>query len=282
MIVFLLFVTTIHCRNLPEDRQSRHLWHNIVDKLTDKFDVDNRHFDKEAIFLFPDVGFQSLDNNDTWKLMVHGWKYQSNKRENWLTFSTSSWLERLAKNLVNQNDVLYLNGSINRDRLRPFFVSDGSNEEITIQIGDKNQLVRTNNSGEFYEQTEVTNDVIEQQRKGDLMTYEAIYDDEGKATGMIRLIGDIDDTIKISEVLDKVRLLANIFIFPSKTVSSTRDRLYTLTQEFINTNHFPDGSFHMRHFDWAITFLFDFLHCQSTFIHKMSYLRFFLSCEYQT
>jgi hypothetical protein len=228
-IVFLLFVTTIHCRNLPEDRQSRHLWHNIVDKLTDKFDVDNRHFDKEAILLFPDVGFQSLDNNDTWKLMVHGWKYQSNKRENWLTFSTNSWLERLAKNLVNQNDVLYLNGSINRDRLRPFFVTDGSNEEITIQIGDKNQLVQTDKSGEFYEQIEVTNDVIEQQRKGDLMAYEVTADDDDQenATGVIYLIepsqgisviSDIDDTIKISEVLDKVRLLVNTFIFPFKPV----------------------------------------------------------------
>jgi len=55
------------------------------------------------------------------------------------------------------------------------------------------------------------------------------------------------------------------------------DQLYTLTQEFINTNKFPDGSFHMRHFGWAITSLFDFLHSQSTFTHKISYLRFFLS-----
>jgi phosphatidate phosphatase APP1 len=60
-------------------------------------------------------------------------------------------------------------------------------------------------------------------------------------------------------------------------LSGMPDQLYTLTQEFINTNHFPDGSFHMRHFDWAAASLFDFLHSQSTFIHKMSYLRFFLS-----
>jgi phosphatidate phosphatase APP1 len=58
-------------------------------------------------------------------------------------------------------------------------------------------------------------------------------------------------------------------------LSCMSDQLYTLTQEFINTNHFPDGSYHMRHFDWTIGSLFDFLHSQSTFIHKLSYLRFF-------
>jgi hypothetical protein len=225
-ILLLLFVTTINCRNLPENQRTRHLWHHILDK----FNVDNRHFDKEAILLFPDVGFRSLDNNDTWKVMVHGWKYQTNKRKDWLAFSTSSWLERLAKNLVNQNDVLYLNGTINRERLRPFFVTDGSNKEMTIQIGDKTELIKTDNFGEFYEQIEVTNDVILQQRKGDLMTYEMTDDDDDQenTTGVIHLIepsqgisviSDIDDTIKISEVLDKVRLLVNTFIFPFKPVS---------------------------------------------------------------
>ena len=60
-------------------------------------------------------------------------------------------------------------------------------------------------------------------------------------------------------------------------LSGMPDQLYTLTQEFINTNNFPDGSFHMRHFGWAAASLFDFLHSESTFIHKIGYLRFFLS-----
>jgi phosphatidate phosphatase APP1 len=60
-------------------------------------------------------------------------------------------------------------------------------------------------------------------------------------------------------------------------LSGMPDQLYTLTQEFINANNFPDGSFHMRHFGWAFASLFDFLHSQSTFKHKISYLRFFLA-----
>ena len=54
--------------------------------------------------------------------MVHGWRYESNKQKDWLGFSASRWVERLAKNLIDQDDILYLNGSINRDRLKPFFV----------------------------------------------------------------------------------------------------------------------------------------------------------------
>jgi phosphatidate phosphatase APP1 len=60
-------------------------------------------------------------------------------------------------------------------------------------------------------------------------------------------------------------------------LSGMPDQLYTLTQEFIYTNNFPDGSFHMRHFGWAAASLFDFLHSQSTFNHKISYLHFFIS-----
>ena len=59
-------------------------------------------------------------------------------------------------------------------------------------------------------------------------------------------------------------------------LSGMPDQLYTLTQEFINTNNFPDGSFHMRHFDWRFSSVFKFLHSEATFNHKISYLRFFL------
>jgi len=229
-IIFLLFVTTISSRNV---REARSLWH----KLVDKFNIDNRRLNEEGLLLFPDVGFQSLNNTNTWDVMVHGWKYQKSKSKNFLEFSVSSWLERLAKNLDNQNDILYLNGSINRDRLQPFFVTDQSDEVITIQIGSKIQLLRTDNYGEFYEQIQITNDDIKQQRQqGDIMTYEAIDDDddEEKSKGIIRLIepsqgisviSDIDDTIKISEVLDKVRLLANTFIYPFKPVPGKTENI---------------------------------------------------------
>lgn len=60
-------------------------------------------------------------------------------------------------------------------------------------------------------------------------------------------------------------------------LSGMPDQLYTLTQEFIYTNNFPDGSFHMRHFGWAAASLFEFLHSESTFQHKTQHLQFFIA-----
>lgn len=60
-------------------------------------------------------------------------------------------------------------------------------------------------------------------------------------------------------------------------LSGMPDQLYTLTQEFIYDNNFPDGTFHMRHFGWALGSLFTFLHSESTFTHKITNLRFFFS-----
>lgn len=59
-------------------------------------------------------------------------------------------------------------------------------------------------------------------------------------------------------------------------LSGMPDQLFTLTHEFIIENSFPDGTYHMRHFGWAASSIFHFLHSESTKNHKLSYLRYFL------
>jgi hypothetical protein len=206
-------------------------------RFLNKLSFDFRHFDKEAMILFPDVGFQSLDDNTTWKIMVHGWRYQVNNKMDWFGFSTTLWVERIAKSLMNSDAILYLNGSLNHDRLKPFFVEDESNDAIAIKIGEKLHVLRTDYQGELYQQLVATNDEIQQlkqqQQSDDVITYPAVGDHKDQATGIIRLIqprqgisviSDVDDTIKISEVLDKVRLLANTFIYPFRPVPGKYDR----------------------------------------------------------
>ncbi|UJR26071.1 hypothetical protein I4U23_007417 [Adineta vaga] len=316
-IIVLLCIIHVDSRRHSQDIRVRQFWQKLTDKLKDKtvnkFHIDFRRFDKEDMVLYPDVGFESLENNGTWKVTIHGWRYESNHGKNWLGISASRWIERLAKYLLNADAIAYLNGSLNHDRLKPFFVDDESNEIIEIKIGETTQSLQTDHHGQFYAHIQLTNDQIQalkqkQQQKDNIITYEAIGDNQDRADGVIRLIeprqgisiiSDIDDTIKISEVLDKVRLIANTFIHPFKPVpgmaelyrkwylanpnctfhylSGMPDQLYTLTQEFIYTNNFPDGSFHMRHFGWAAASLFEFLHSESTFSHKIHYLRFFLS-----
>jgi hypothetical protein len=195
-----------------------------------RFHIDFRHFDKEDMVLYPDVGFESLENNGKWKIVVHGWRYESHHGKSWLGITVSQWVERLAKSMLSPDAILYLNGSLNRDRLKPFFVDDESNELIEINIGESKNVVRTDRQGQFFTIIDLTDDQVQKAKKsvGDnILPYEAIGDNQDKAQGVIRLIepragisviSDIDDTIKISEVLDKVRLIANTFIHPFKPV----------------------------------------------------------------
>ncbi|CAF3134254.1 unnamed protein product [Rotaria socialis] len=318
-VLCLAFACTIDSRHLDhhhhhhsKQHRVRHLWDIIKGKFIDKFNFDNRHFRQHEMLLFPDIGFQSLNNNDTWKIIVHGWKYENPVRKSWLEIGADVWMAKFTRNLINQNDKLTINGSINYDRLRTFFVSDESNKLIKILIGDHEKSLSTDKYGQFLDQIDMTNQDVQNLKKeqgsDNVINYEATSNDNPKSIGIIRLIeprhgisviSDIDDTIKISEVFDKIRLIANTFIFPFKPVpgmsdlyqqwqksnknctfhylSGMPDQLYTLTQEFIDDNNFPDGSFHMRHFGWAIGTLFDFIHPEATFNHKISYLRFFLS-----
>lgn len=235
-LVLLFFIMiSVAGRARPRDYRIRALWgdlkHKMKETAVDRFHLDLRRFDREDMLLFPDVAFQSMDSNGPWTVVVHGWRFEGSKRKDWLGFSTSKWVERLAHEILSPNQVAYLNGSINRDRLKPFFVEDESKEVVLIQLGDQTHHVKTNSYGQFYEELKISNDQMKQlkaqQQRTKTITYQAVGDNQDTSTGLahliepregISVISDIDDTIKISEVLDKVRLLANTFIHDFKVV----------------------------------------------------------------
>ena len=228
LLVLLILAVNIDGRRHSHRYQQRQIWKKIKDKTLNKFRIDFRHFDDEHMVLFPDIGFQTANKDGSWKLVIHGWRYESDKGRNWLGIGASEWVERIAKHMLSPDAIIALNGSLNRDRLKPFFYEDESNEWIHIKIGDRESDVQTNDNGEFYEEIEVPNDQIQkikqqQQQTPGVITYTATGDNKDTAQGFIRLIeprqgisviSDVDDTIKVSEVLDKVRLIANTFIHP--------------------------------------------------------------------
>lgn len=248
LIYLVVFISLVSAHGYHR-KHSRHVHHlRFLDIIKDqfhqhtngRFPFDRRHFDKEEMILFPDIAFQSIDRPNQWRVILHGWRYEGSRKKDWLGFSASKWLKRIASQLVNSNDILYLNGSINRDRLRPFFVEDESKEVIEVFLGSKKHILLTDKQGQFYEEILVTDEDIQQLREiseqKNVLIYEAIGDNKDTAKGVIRLIepmegisviSDIDDTIKVSEVLDKLRLLANTFIHPFKAVPGNID-LYSI------------------------------------------------------
>lgn len=209
----------------------------IISKLQDKFKkvasqnlgIDVGRMDHEEMMLFPNVGFQRKEGD--WRLNLHGWRYQASKRNKVLGESSSAAAERIARLLATGDQVVYYNDSFDRDRLKPFMVADDKNEVVHIMIGSKhNYTTKTDSEGQFRTSFIIPNKDIQELKKtsenNQIITYKAIGDNgdlwEGKVHLLERnglsVISDVDDTIKISEVLDRIRLVANTFIHAFRAV----------------------------------------------------------------
>ena len=177
------------------------------------------------MMLFPNVGFQRKD--DQWRLNVHGWRFRASKRNKFFGESSSSLGERLARLFASSEQIVYYNDSFQRDRLKPFMVRDRKQEEIHLMIGSKhNFTTKTDDDGQFRTSLIIPNEDIQETNVNQSITYQAVGDNwdvwQGKIFLLDRrglsIVSDIDDTIKISEVVDKIRLVANTFIHGFRVV----------------------------------------------------------------
>jgi phosphatidate phosphatase APP1 len=190
--------------------------------------TENR-YNYEEMMLFPNIGFQRKDGN--WRLNVHGWRFQTSRRNKFLGQSSSTLGERLARLFASSEQIVYYNDTFRRDRLKPFMVEDKTHEEILIRIGTEHNYTTTTDSEGQFRTSFIIPDVDVQELKktvknDQVLTYQAVGDNNDLWEGKIHLlerrglsvISDIDDTIKISEVLDKIRLVANTFIHGFRVV----------------------------------------------------------------
>jgi phosphatidate phosphatase APP1 len=109
-----------------------------------------------------------------------------------------------------------------QERLGPFFVRDVADHKIQLKLSQtKSQTITTDENGRFTE-TIIVDSLEGLNIQGQLLKYTASDDDDDEQgdEGMIYLmknqhgcsiISDIDDTIKISEVPDKKKLVINTF-----------------------------------------------------------------------
>ena len=221
------------------DGQSQFI-HSLKDKLKRVISGDRDRqttmYTGEEMMLFPNIGFQRKDGY--WRVNVHGWRFQTSKRNKFFGESSSSLAERLARLFASSEQIVYYNDSFQRDRLKPFLVQDKENEEIFIQMGlNHNFTTTTDTEGQFRTSFILADDHIqamkETQTNDQILTYHAVGDHFDRWKGTIHLlerrglsiVSDIDDTIKISEVLDKIRLVANTFIHGFRVVEGNQRRV---------------------------------------------------------
>jgi hypothetical protein len=236
----------------------------------------------ESVLLFPAIGRLEPDGA-SWKIPIHGWIFEREEGSE----GRDSLIAILGATLVaapsgDESATL-------KKRLQPFFWDSERRKRITIQLGEKNfPLDESGPNGHFAGSVTVPVDAARELAgssgwvsfraevpKGDGRTF------EGKAlllaeTG-VSVISDIDDTIKVSEVLDKRALFRNTFLRELRAVpemaaayseaekrgasfhyvTASPWQLYEPLNAFLKSGGFPSGTLHMRLFRLKDSSFFD-------------------------
>ena len=257
--------------------------------------VDSPIKNDEVIIFLPEVGYPLADGKQ-WNLHIHGWIYEPDWSSDFsIAFRTLFGLEEYPLEEEKYK-------SITKERRKLFFVDNEGGKRIPIRIGAKTFVLdQSGSNGHFYGNLSVTAQEVEQwqDKAAHTIPFTAITreNDSRQFSGKIYLldakgvsvISDIDDTIKVSEVHDKKALLANTFSRPFVPVpqmaqfyqqlasqepgttfhyvSASPWQLYPALIEFLDTYHFPLGSFHLRLFRWKDSSFFSLF--QSPQPHKI-------------
>ncbi len=231
--------------------------------------------DEEVVF-FPTAAHLN-GTGDRWVVPVHGWVFEPENDSIWRSALVSellAWLE-LANDLPDE----HIDREMFRSRARLFLVDNERGKNFVIRsAGLPFGAGPSGPEGHFRQAVEIKLEHAAQYEKNGWLPFHIATTATGgrKLGGQVQLvpteglsvISDIDDTIKISNVLDKEELLANTFLKKYEPVpgmaevyrgwveqgavfhyvSASPWQLYGPLSEFMSRDGFPLGSFSMRSF----------------------------------
>lgn len=222
--------------------------------------------DEEVIF-FPTAANLEKESGQ-WVLPIHGWIFEpekDSKIRNKLMDEVRKLFVKFTKSKADFDEKLY------KDRLRMFLVDNESNKKITISVQGQTFTMKSSGAnGHFYGEVKFPAGELK-----NTITYQALrVKGDRKFEGIgyllepqgVSVVSDIDDTIKDSQVLNKLRTVEKTFsqefeAIPGMSeaynawheqgasfhyVSSSPWQLYPSLSEFIKAEKFPAGSFHLK------------------------------------
>lgn len=243
-------------------------------KIKDALSLNVIGKDKEVIF-FPSAGYR--DGNE-YCIPIHGWVFDPERR----SLRRRAFLSILANvvdDVLNDKDDDEATDSIQVSiektndendskkilsrRVNPFIVDNHRRRKITIRLraSDDDTVItrelpkRSRKNGHFQGLVRLSQEEMDQLKSNnDCIRYEAvtgIKDDERsfagvthilEPTGGLSVISDVDDTVKISHVLDKKRLIRHTFLEEFQAVPGMA-RLYQKWKEEKNASfHYVSSS----------------------------------------
>ncbi|CAB9517160.1 Uncharacterized conserved protein (DUF2183) [Seminavis robusta] len=221
----------------------------------------------ERVVFFPTAGRQL--NQTHWEVPIHGWIFEPEQESK----KRKAFLKVLAKSLKVSDPE---QKSILNRRMRPFVVDNQSYKRPKITLrGSTFRMPRSKKNGHF------TSTLILpwNSKEATTIRYQALDDTGGtnrRFEGAVHLvprtgvsvISDIDDTIKITNYLDKKAFLKNTFLLPFQAVpgmaelfqqwkadhenccfhfvSASPYQLYEELESFRQREGFPPATFHLK------------------------------------
>lgn len=224
----------------------------------------------ETIVFFPTLAHKS-DEGAAWIAQVHGWIFEA-EADSWLRTASLAGFSTLLGLEPGQAESLMF-----QQRARPFVVDNERGKRISIRIGTSRfELEPSAEDGHFFGTVRVDARIAEREARDGWLRYTAVLGprDSREFAGQIRLlepagvsvISDIDDTVKVSEVLDRRKLVQNTFLLPFREVAGMAElyrewarrgaafhfvsaspwQLYEPLADFAQQAGFPRSTYHLR------------------------------------
>ena len=226
----------------------------------------------EEVILFSTSADKNTDDG-TWNIPIHGWIFERKADSVWRRAAVNGLLDILEMDSHVTHQELF------RERAQLFLVDNQRGKALQIDVADQTYDMHLSAAnGHFTRICRTGAAALENAPSNGWVRSSVVMPerDPRQFKGQIQLvirqglsiISDIDDTIKISNVLDKQELLANTFLREFRPVpgmaqlyqkwasggaafhylSSSPWQLYPSLLEFIDRQGFPPGSFHLNSF----------------------------------
>lgn len=226
----------------------------------------------ERVVFFPTAARLGEDGK-TWSVPIHGWVFEPEQND----FLRLIALRRL-RTALELDPAAATTKTFDR-RVRLFLVDNERRKRIRIRVGtQQHTLPASNTDGHFTTTLELAAETVEALAEAGRLPFQAVTapGDDREFAGLVHLIpptgisviSDVDDTLKITDVADRKKLVDNIFFQPFLPVEGMADlyrrwadrgaefhfvsaspwQLYETLRRFFNDAGLPEATYHLNPF----------------------------------
>jgi hypothetical protein len=224
----------------------------------------------EVVVFFPSVASLS-DDGSTWTSRIHGWIFEPESDGLFRNAAIAGFRSTLGLSADEANSQIF------EQRARAFLADNERGKRISIRLaGSVFELEPSAEDGHFFGTLRLDAAAVRRWARDGRLSYQAVLErrDSRVFAGEVHVvdpvgvsvISDIDDTIKVTEVTDRKKLLQNTFLLPFRAVDGMAEiyrrwsrggatfhfvsaspwQLYQPLAQFVNQTGFPPATFHLR------------------------------------